>query len=137
MKRILLSATAALALVASMIAPNADPYEGARRAQQEYFAQRGAAAMSNPDNCFGQVDYGPPVAHLTPRIAEVYRQNAEQQLAFLNGPFCQDVRHKKAEAEKRQAEQLLAEQREQERKRAEQSKAAEERALAQSMSRNG
>jgi hypothetical protein len=36
MKRILLSATAALALVASMIAANADPYEGARRAQQEY-----------------------------------------------------------------------------------------------------
>jgi hypothetical protein len=87
MKRILLSATAALALVASMIAANADPYEGARRAQQEYFAQRGAAAMSNPDNCFGQVDYGPPVAHLTlesPRyIARMQSSNLPSSTAHF------------------------------------------------------
>src|SRR6516164_4997008 len=63
----------AIALSSTVMA-QADPYDGARAAQRAAAAQREAEAMSNPANCFGQVDYGPPASALSPRVADVYRQ---------------------------------------------------------------
>ena len=94
---------ASVIVLSSTVMAQADPYDGARAAQRKAAAEAQSAAMSDPANCFKQVDQGPPPSAFSPKVAEMYKQEAEKQARFLNSEFCKTERRKVAEAQEKAA----------------------------------